>query len=168
MAGIWTQHEPDHSLTHVALPCPYAAVCVGHAGASSIIFQFCIAVGILTAQVVTYYTAPFEYGWRIALGAAGAPALLLVVATVALPESPQWLLMDSRIDEATVVLRKVYGVADVTIAVRGFALGCPGGGGVSVLTRCTMQGLPGWLVGGAPPYFWCWQPLPCQRPLGGC
>jgi MFS family permease len=111
------------------LPLLSVSVCIP-AGASTIIFQLFITIGILVAQVITYHTAHLDYGWRIALGAAGAPALLLVVATAALPESPQWLMVKGRLDEAAAVLRKVYGVGDVTLAVSGVQVSVGGSKGV--------------------------------------
>jgi hypothetical protein len=74
-------------------------------------------MGILMAQLITFYTASLPYGWRISMGSAGLPAFLLVLSTIFLPESPQWLMMKGRTNEAKAVLQKVYGVEDVSIAV---------------------------------------------------
>jgi MFS family permease len=87
------------------------------AGAVNIMFQLCITVGILLAQVINYVVAPLPYGWRISLGAGGVPAALLFLGTLVLPETPQFLVSKGLVEQATAVARKCFGVQDVTAAV---------------------------------------------------
>ena len=46
-------------------------------------------------------------GWRYMLGLAGVPSLIMWIGFLALPESPRWLVMKGRLDEALDVLRMV-------------------------------------------------------------
>ena len=50
-----------------------------------------------------------EWGWRWMLGVETLPAVLYLVALALVPESPRWLAMRGREDEALVVLSRVSG-----------------------------------------------------------
>jgi len=80
-------------------------------------FQLCVTIGILLAQVITFYTSPLVYGWRLALAMGGAPGLLLTLGALLLPETPEFLLSKGRREEALAVTRRAYGVQDVDAAV---------------------------------------------------
>jgi len=89
--------------------------------------QFAIVIGILLAQVVNWQIARpvpanlppqaflhswnVEYGWRWMFVVVAVPALVFTVASLFLPESPRWLLVRRREDQARVVLERVGGVA---------------------------------------------------------
>lgn len=68
--------------------------------------QFAITLGILASYVVDY---TFEPGgrWRWMLGVGVVPALVLFVGMLVMPESPRWLALAGRRDEALDVLRRV-------------------------------------------------------------
>lgn len=85
-------------------------------------FQLCITVGILLAQVLNYVVAPLPYGWRISLAAGGVPAALLFIGTCFMPETPQFLVSKGRVEQAAGVARKCFGVADVSALVSVFWL----------------------------------------------
>lgn len=53
-------------------------------------------------------------GWRTSLGLAGAPAVILTLAAIVLPETPNSLAERGHIGEARRVLEKIRGTADVT------------------------------------------------------
>jgi MFS family permease len=48
-----------------------------------------------------------DNGWRLMLGLAAVPSLVMLIGFQYLPESPRWLAMNGRHDEARVVLRSV-------------------------------------------------------------
>ncbi|NAZ84983.1 sugar porter family MFS transporter [Kineococcus indalonis] len=60
-------------------------------------FQIAIGVGILTATVVG---ASERVDWRVAIGAAAVPALVMLLLMLRLPESPRWLLKTAQADRA--------------------------------------------------------------------
>lgn len=65
--------------------------------------QLMISTGILVAYLVNL--ALSSYGaWRLMLGLAAAPAVVLLVGLSFLPESPRWLVKRGREDEARAVL----------------------------------------------------------------
>jgi hypothetical protein len=45
--------------------------------------------------------------WRVAIGAAAAPAALMLTFLLRLPESPRWLVKSDRRDEAAAVLERI-------------------------------------------------------------
>ena len=89
--------------------------------------QFAIVIGILLAQVVNWRIARpvpahlqaevflhswnVQYGWRWMFVAVAVPALVFTFASLFLPESPRWLLVRRREDQARAVLQRVGGVA---------------------------------------------------------
>ena len=67
-------------------------------------FQLAIGVGIVIATLVG---ATESVDWRISIGAAAVPALVMLVLQLRLPESPRWLVRKDRRDEAREVLERV-------------------------------------------------------------
>ena len=66
--------------------------------------QFLITVGILVSYLVNYAFEPIQ-GWRWALATAAVPALAMLVGLVGADESPRWLVLRGRVEEAEQVLR---------------------------------------------------------------
>ena len=56
-------------------------------GSLNIIFQLCITIGILIANVLNYVTTKIKggYGWRVSLGGAAVPTLFIVISSFFLP-----------------------------------------------------------------------------------
>lgn len=57
------------------------------------LFQLCIVTGILLAQCLNigmHYLRP--YGWRISLGLAAVPGIILLIGGLFLPETPNSLI----------------------------------------------------------------------------
>ncbi|MET7289940.1 sugar porter family MFS transporter [Streptomyces sp. NPDC005573] len=67
-------------------------------------FQLAIGVGIVIATIVG---ASEAVSWRVAIGAAAVPALIMLLGQLRLPESPRWLVEQGRRDEAERVLADV-------------------------------------------------------------
>ncbi|TYI95644.1 hypothetical protein E1A91_D01G011800v1 [Gossypium mustelinum] len=70
--------------------------------------EVCINSGILLGYVSNYAFSklPMKIGWRLMLGVGAIPSIFLAFAVLAMPESPRWLVMQGRLDEAKVVLDK--------------------------------------------------------------
>jgi sugar porter (SP) family MFS transporter len=73
-------------------------------GALVLTFQVGIGVGILVSTIVG---ALQLFDWRVAIGMAAAPAALLFLLGLALPESPRWLVGRDRYEEAQAVLTRI-------------------------------------------------------------
>ena len=69
-------------------------------------YQLAITIGIFLAYLVDGWLSSNE-NWRIMLGAAAVPGLLLFVVALVAPESPRWLMKMSRRSDAAVELKKV-------------------------------------------------------------
>ncbi|MFG2816800.1 sugar porter family MFS transporter [Streptomyces sp. NPDC004673] len=68
-------------------------------------FQLAIGVGIVIATIVG---ASEAVSWRVAIGAAAAPALLMLLGQLRLPESPRWLILrKGDVEGAEEVLKEV-------------------------------------------------------------
>jgi sugar porter (SP) family MFS transporter len=68
--------------------------------------QFMVTVGILVAYLVGYGLAGEASGWRWMIGVAIAPAVLMFVGVLVLPESPRWLLAHGAAQRARRVLER--------------------------------------------------------------
>jgi len=83
-------------------------------GAVNQLFQFTTCAGILVANLVNYFTNEIHpYGWRISLGLAGVPAILMLIGGFMCAETPNSLVEQGRLDEARKVLEKVRGTKNV-------------------------------------------------------
>ena len=51
-------------------------------------FQLSVTIGIIVAQLVNYGTNTMDNGWRLSLGLAGVPGLILLIGSLVLPETP--------------------------------------------------------------------------------
>lgn len=84
-------------------------------GALNILFQLNVTVGILFANLVNYGTAKIKggWGWRLSLGLAGIPALLLTVGSLIVSDTPNSLIERGKLEEGKRVLRKIRGIDNV-------------------------------------------------------
>lgn len=68
-----------------------------------------ISIGILLGYVSNFFFSklPLTLNWRIMLGIAAIPSLFLSIGVLKMPESPRWLIMQGRLEEAKKILEKV-------------------------------------------------------------
>lgn len=84
-------------------------------GTLNIIFQLMITIGILGANIVNYLTSKIEagWGWRISLGGAAIPALIITLSSLSLPDTPNSLIDRGEARRAVETLRKIRGTDDI-------------------------------------------------------
>lgn len=77
--------------------------------------QTMIVSGMLASYIVAYLlrNLPETTAWRLMLGLAAVPALILFLGVLRLPESPRFLIKNGRIDEARTVLSYIRGADEV-------------------------------------------------------
>lgn len=78
-------------------------------------FQLMITIGILVANLVNYGTGKMkgDIGWRLSLGLAAVPGIIVFVGTFFLPETPNSLIERGEEGKALAMLKKIRGVEDV-------------------------------------------------------
>ena len=69
-------------------------------------YQLAITVGIFLAYLIDGWLAG-KASWRVMLGAAAVPGLALFLVALIAPESPRWLMMVHRRDDAAVAMRRI-------------------------------------------------------------
>lgn len=82
-------------------------------GALNQMFQLAVTIGILTAQLINYGTQEWEEGWRLSLGLAGVPAVILLLGGIFLPESPNSLIERGQDAKGRAILEKLRGTTEV-------------------------------------------------------
>ncbi|KAG9146015.1 hypothetical protein Leryth_015649 [Lithospermum erythrorhizon] len=84
-------------------------------GGLNILFQLNVTIGILFANLVNYGTNKIKggWGWRLSLGLAGIPALLLTVGALIVTDTPNSLIERGHLDEGKAVLKKIRGTDNV-------------------------------------------------------
>ncbi|XP_038883075.1 sugar carrier protein C-like [Benincasa hispida] len=86
-------------------------------GALNFFFQLSITIGILVANVVNYFTFKIKggWGWRLSLGGAIIPAMIITIGSILLPDTPNSMIErgENPHEEAKLQLRRVRGVEDV-------------------------------------------------------
>lgn len=78
--------------------------------------QLAIVIGMLVVYFVNYFIAGSgdeswntETGWRLMFGSESIPAILLLILTFLIPESPRWLTKQGKKDAAVRILSHVDG-----------------------------------------------------------
>ncbi|KAF9678731.1 hypothetical protein SADUNF_Sadunf07G0066000 [Salix dunnii] len=84
-------------------------------GALNIGFQMAITIGILAANLINYGTSKIKegYGWRISLAIAAVPAIMMIVGSFFLPDTPNSILERGHPEKAKKMLQKIRGTNNV-------------------------------------------------------
>ncbi|KAK7837002.1 sugar transport protein 13 [Quercus suber] len=84
-------------------------------GGLNILFQLNVTIGILFANLVNYGTNKIKggWGWRLSLGLAGIPALLLTLGALFVVDTPNSLIERGHLDEGKAVLKRIRGTDNV-------------------------------------------------------
>nr|XP_023928711.1 hexose carrier protein HEX6-like [Quercus suber]POE90503.1 hexose carrier protein hex6 [Quercus suber] len=85
-------------------------------GAINIGFQVFTGIGLLSANLINFGTEKIKsgWGWRISLAMAAAPASILTLGSLFLPETPNSLIQNSKdYEKAKLMLQRVRGTNDV-------------------------------------------------------
>ncbi|XP_010526446.1 PREDICTED: sugar transport protein 14 [Tarenaya hassleriana] len=78
------------------------------------LFQLTTCLGILIANLINYGTEKIHpWGWRLSLGLATFPATLMFLGGIILPETPNSLVEQGKLDKARAVLIKVRGTENI-------------------------------------------------------
>ncbi|CAL4991344.1 unnamed protein product [Urochloa decumbens] len=78
-------------------------------GALTCGIQFFLTLGILIANIINYFTARVSWGWRVSLGLAGTPAVVILAGALFLTDTPSSLMMRGQADRARSVLLRARG-----------------------------------------------------------
>uniref|UniRef100_A0A7S4GIS9 Major facilitator superfamily (MFS) profile domain-containing protein n=1 Tax=Eutreptiella gymnastica TaxID=73025 RepID=A0A7S4GIS9_9EUGL len=70
--------------------------------------EFFIDCGILLGYLSNIVLANVSNEWRWMIGLGAAPAFIIMLSLLVMPESPRWLMMQGRTAEAEAALRLVY------------------------------------------------------------
>ncbi|KAJ0975233.1 hypothetical protein J5N97_017198 [Dioscorea zingiberensis] len=82
-------------------------------GGLNILFQLNVTIGILFANLVNYGTNKIQlWGWRLSLGLAGIPALLLTICSLLVVDTPNSLIERGHLNEGKAVLKQIRGTHD--------------------------------------------------------
>ena len=83
-------------------------------GGLNICFQLLVTVGILCANLINYSTTRLHpFGWRVSLSGAAIPALILLLGSFIIVETPTSLVERGKKEEALRTLKKIRGVDNV-------------------------------------------------------
>lgn len=83
-------------------------------GALNIGFQLFIGIGNTSANLINYGTSKIHpWGWRLSLGLAGVPALIMLAGSLTLPDTPGSLIERGQMEKARAVLERIRGTPDV-------------------------------------------------------
>ncbi|KAK7291986.1 hypothetical protein RIF29_07583 [Crotalaria pallida] len=83
-------------------------------GGLNMMFQVATTFGIFTANMVNYGTQKIKpWGWRLSLGLAAIPAILMTVGGIFLPDTPNSLVERGSKEKGRKLLEKIRGTSDV-------------------------------------------------------
>lgn len=98
-----------------AVPLYLSEIAPAHArGTLNIMFQMATTIGIWVAQWINYGTQNMHpHGWRLSVGLAIVPALILFLGSLIIPDTPNSLVYRGKIEQARRCLERVRGTPNV-------------------------------------------------------
>ncbi|XP_009795520.1 sugar transport protein 8-like [Nicotiana sylvestris] len=94
-------------------------------GAVNILFQLFVTIGIFIANLVNYATSTMHpNGWRVSLGLAAVPALLLLIGCFVITDTPASLIERGKEDQGKAALKKIRGIEDVEVEYKEIVAAC--------------------------------------------
>lgn len=98
-----------------AVPLYLSEIAPAHArGSLNVMFQLACTIGIWVAQWINYGTQNIHpHGWRISVGLAFVPAIILFLGSIIIPDTPNSLVARGYIEKARQTLERVRGTPDV-------------------------------------------------------
>ncbi|XP_049404045.1 sugar transport protein 8-like [Solanum stenotomum] len=98
---------------------------IQHRGAVNIMFQLFVTIGIFIANLVNYGTSMIHpYGWRISLGFAAIPAVILCIGCFVITDTPTSLIERGNEEQGKSTLVKIRGVSDVEAEYKEIVAEC--------------------------------------------
>lgn len=82
-------------------------------GGLNMMFQVATTFGIFIANMINFGTQKLNWGWRLSLGLAAVPALLMTVGGILLPETPNSLIEQGKKEKGREILEKLRGTKNV-------------------------------------------------------
>lgn len=78
-------------------------------------FQLMITIGIFASNLINYGTSSIKasWGWRVSLGLAAVPAIIITIGALVLPDTPNSLIERGHDEEAKEMLRKIRGSENI-------------------------------------------------------
>ena len=97
------------------MPLYLSEIAPAHArGTLNIMFQMATTIGIWVAQWINYGTQNLHpHGWRVSVGLAIVPALILFLGSLIIPDTPNSLVARGKIEQARRTLERVRGTPNV-------------------------------------------------------
>ena len=98
-----------------AVPLYLSEISPAHArGTLNIMFQMATTIGIWAAQWINYGTKDMHpHGWRLSVGLAIVPGLILFLGSLIIPDTPNSLVLRGKVEQARRTLERVRGTAAV-------------------------------------------------------
>ena len=91
----------------------------------NILFQLFVTIGIFIANLVNYGTSMIHpHGWRLSLGLAAVPAIVLFVGSFVITDTPSSLIERGKDEQGKTVLKKIRGVNDVEVEYQEIVAAC--------------------------------------------
>ncbi|PIN13934.1 putative transporter (major facilitator superfamily) [Handroanthus impetiginosus] len=101
---------------------------VQHRGAVNILFQLFVTIGIFIANLINYGTSKIHpNGWRVSLGLAAVPGLVLLIGSLIITETPPSLVERGKEEEGKAALKKIRGIEEVNAEFEQIVLACEHG-----------------------------------------